>query len=149
MPPCYHTNPIVQAKLNRGEPPPVPIALFADGVRYTATLAGRADSILGMWIRTLKSQKRHLLCSIRVNRMCRCGCRGWCTLHPVWAALAHGFRGLALGRRPRMKWDGTPRQPDDPFSVELLGEDLGFSAVLLFMTGPWVHGNIGRESGIF
>ena len=135
LPPCYHSNPKVKEAKDQGKPPPLPLALFADGIRYKTVLAGRADAILGIWVRSLTTQRRHLLCSIRVQRMCRCGCRGWCTLHPIMSALAHSFKGLALGRRLNTFWDNTPRLPSDPYGVGGAGDELGFRAVLLYLTG--------------
>ena len=45
-------HPLVVEARSRGKPWPIPLAIYLDGVRFTAPLAGRSDSILGVWAYT-------------------------------------------------------------------------------------------------
>ena len=105
-PPSYETNPIVMSAVERGLPRPVPIAIYMDGVRYSAPLAGRSDSVVGMWMVNCFTNKRHLILTVRTNDMCRCGCRGFCSVYPLWEAIAWSCRALIQGRMPIERDDG-------------------------------------------
>ena len=48
--PCYTGHPTVQDALEKGERPPLPIAVYLDGVTYMAAASGRSDSALGIWV---------------------------------------------------------------------------------------------------
>ena len=135
LPPCYHSNPVVQKARDNGDPLPQPLILFLDGVRYTAMLAGRSDSVLGIWVRSWATGKRHLCAALRVSNMCRCGCKGWCTIYPVLSACAFSFMNMATGVRPNFTFDGKQRLDSDPYSVSQAGPALGYTAMLLWITG--------------
>ena len=79
-PPVYRHHAVV-LRCARGEA--IPIAFYLDGV----PLAKR-DSVLGFWIVNLASGKRHCLVVLRKGFMCKCGCRGWCSLWPIFEFLA-------------------------------------------------------------
>ena len=83
-PRLYWESPTVIDAQARGERLPLPIILYLDGVRFTAPLVGRSDSILGIWGFNAITQRRHYLFSLRTQDFCRCGCRGWCTLWEVF-----------------------------------------------------------------
>ena len=135
LPQCYFENPIVQAAQEAGQRLPHPCIIFIDGVRYRSALAGRGDSVLGIWLRTFASGTRHLLCALSVSQFCRCGCKGWCTIFPVLCAIAHSFIHMARGQRPACKPDGSARLPGDPYSVDTTNQSLGFTAMLMWITG--------------
>ena len=135
LPESYHSNKLVIDAKERGDSLPTPLIMFADGVRYTSTQAGRSDSILGIWFRSFETGKRHLVVAIRLQFLCRCGCRGWCTLHPIWCAIAWSLRFMSQGIRPTCMFDGRDRQRSDPYSPETAGLLLGYTAMLLFITG--------------
>ena len=73
----YWRHPVVVRALERGLPLPLPLAIYLDGVRFTAPLVGRSDTILGLWGRNVITNKRHYLMSLRSLDYCQCGCRGW------------------------------------------------------------------------
>ena len=60
-PPSYRLHPAVETALEKGTPLPMPFAIYLDGVRYNAPLAGRTDSVLGIWVYFLATGRRHLL----------------------------------------------------------------------------------------
>ena len=64
-----------------------PLCIHIDAVPFT-----RSDSILGITIYFLLTERRHLVFSIRKSEVCSCGCRGWCSLAPAFACLAWSSR---------------------------------------------------------
>ena len=62
-PRAFMEHPLVQhaRALNRSWP--LPLAIYMDGVRFTALQAGRSDSMLGVWAYNGVTKKRHYLFS--------------------------------------------------------------------------------------
>ena len=79
----------------------MPLSLYMDGVPYSKT-----DSMLGIWAYNEISKMRHLMVILRRRCWCRCGCKGWCSLFPIWKFVAWCFNALALGRMPGDRCDG-------------------------------------------
>ena len=98
-PPVYSQHPQVAA----AAPGEVvyPLALYMDGVPFQ-----RRESVLAFYIVNLLSPKRHLCVVIRKSQMCRCGCRGWCSLDPIMRFLKWSISAFA-GVLPRERHDGT------------------------------------------
>ena len=82
LPAAYWDHPVVQGALPRRA---IPLALYMDGIKYAVN-----DTMLGIFVVNLVTGRRHLVCSLRHRSWCRCGCRGWCSLWPI-------FRVPALG----------------------------------------------------
>ena len=80
--------------------PVFPLAIYLDGVSFT-----RNDTVLGIWLVCLLTNRRWLLMAIRKSDTCKCGCRGWCSLHPLFSVLAWSSVALAEGAHP---WVGSP-----------------------------------------
>ena len=140
-PRSYTDNAVVQKALADGVEPPLPLALYLDGVRYTSNQPGRTDSILGIWGYTLQTHRRHLLTSVRLRDLCKCGCKGWCTLHPLMKSIAWSMKALCSGQRPLHRHDQYADVVDDDLA-ELSGEhgsELGFRAVVLWLKGDWAE----------
>ena len=148
-PDSYMSHPAVVRARSEGTQWPLPLALYLDGVRFTAPLVGRSDSILGIWGYNCLTGKRHYLMSLRARDACDCGCRSWCTLYPMMLALSWSLRALDLGRRPAARHDGSPWAEHDPIRrlADEHGEDLP-KAVLLWLKGDWaeVHHSLGMPS---
>ena len=87
----------------------LPCALYLDGVPMT-----RTDGVLGFTFYDLVSQKRHLCAVIRKAEMCTCGCRGWCSLWPIWNALAWSLKALSDGVYPHSDPLGRPWPAGSP-----------------------------------
>ena len=72
LPDTYKTHPVV---VGAPEGVPVfPIAVYIDGISIT-----RTDNTVAVVVYHVLTGLRRLLCTIRQNEACRCGCRGWCT----------------------------------------------------------------------
>ena len=148
-PDAYMQHPAVLRARQTGESWPLPVALYLDGVRYTAPLAGRSDAILGFWAYTAVTERRHFLASLCAQDLCRCGCRNWCSLYPILLTIAWSLRALLAGRRPALRHDSSVWDPEDPvFQLALrYGERLP-TAVLVWLKGDWseVHHSLGLPS---
>ena len=132
FPPCYWEHPGV-IETPDGEELPLPFALYLDAVQYT-----RRDSVLAFWVYWLLTGARHCIFVVRKHEMCSCGCRGWCTLYPVFAALAWSFAALLEGRHPLKRHDGSEWQASDVGRASCAGEKCR-RAVCLFIKGDWAE----------
>ena len=92
LPPCYYTHPLVVA--NPGVDV-FPLAIYLDGVPYS-----NVDSVIGVWVVNIVNRRRLLSVALRKRLLCRCGCRGWCTLWPVFQFIMWSCNALAEGRHP-------------------------------------------------
>ena len=73
-----------------------PVILYVDGVPTT-----KRDAVIGFWLYMLGvSDRRHLVCVVRKSRLCKCGCRGWCTCYIVFRWLHWSFDHLAQRKHP-------------------------------------------------
>ena len=113
-----------------------PVALYVDGVRFTRqTAVGKMDSFVGFSAYNLVTGKRILLALVRKSELCRCGCRGWCTLHVVFQFLHWSFEALVKGKRPALRHDGSEWPADDERSWP---RDLA-KALLVLIKGDWAE----------
>ena len=138
-PPAYRDHPVVARAVATGRPLPVPLGFYLDSVRFSAPLAGRTDSVLGFWIFSIQTQRRHLIASVRTRDFCRCGCRGWCTIFPLMQLISWSAVCLANGQRPLRYFDNTPLPECLHSALEQFGQDLGCSGVLLWFKGDWAE----------
>lgn len=98
-PPRYREHAVVKAKGDLA----VPVGYFSDGVPHT-----KKDSFIAhYWSNTLTGQ-RYMICSIRKSDLCRCGCKGFCTIGRLQRIIAWSFNVLADGRYPRFDYNGQP-----------------------------------------
>eukprot|EP00959_Pyramimonas_sp_CCMP1952_P332137 6954662-Pyramimonas_sp.AAC.1 len=73
--PVYADNPTVRQAYADGLQRPLPPAFYLDGVQYQAQAAGRADTVLGLWVINMLSGRRHLVSALKGLDQCGCGCR--------------------------------------------------------------------------
>ena len=59
--PDYKCHPKTLEALQNGRPPPIPLALYLDGVAYVNQAAGRSETILGWWLINLLTGVRHFM----------------------------------------------------------------------------------------
>lgn len=130
LPPAYSEHPSVVA-LQPGEVMH-PICRYMDGVSFS-----RVDSCLGVWCHLLLTGRRHLLAVLRRTELCNCGCRGWCSLHPLFSMLAWSFASMLRGEWPNRRHDEKPWHQGDTTRAERAGSPLGWKAVVLFIKGDW------------
>lgn len=130
MPPAFKRHPAV---LGAGADELVlPFALYLDGVAYQ-----RSNSVLGIWCYFLFGGRRHLLAVVRKAEVCACGCRGWCTMWPLWRAIAWSLESLLVGRHPSTRHDGTSFGEGDATRAEKAGQPLGFKAIAFLSSPTW------------
>lgn len=140
-PRCYEEHPLVLGARREGLPDPLPLAVYTDGVRYGSQIAGRSDSVWGVWVVNLVTHKRHLVTALRSSLLCRCGCKGWCSVAPIWEYVAWGFRSLAAGVRPPTRYNGELFDAEHPLAQAAAekGASYEFQAVLLWVKGDWAE----------
>ena len=106
------------------------LAVYLDGVDFL-----RTDSRLGVWVVNLVTERRHLF---RKRAMCRCGCRGlcslWCFLQCLQWQLCHSSEGLY----PQTRTDGCSWRDAD-LHKDLADHFLCFKAVVVRVDGDWAE----------
>ena len=109
-----------------------PICLYLDGVGYS-----RLDSCLGIWCYFLLTGRRHLCAVLRRCELCSCGCKGWCSLSPVFTCLAWSLSSMLRGCHPSSRHDGSPWRPSDEERASKAGAPLQWRAVCVLLKGDW------------
>ena len=109
-----------------------PATLYLDGVPYS-----RRDTVLGVWVQLMYSQKRHLCFSIRKSELCGCGCRGQCSLGPMFDALAWDLETMLRGTAPNVNHNGGPLTENDAGLVSIRGSSIGFRALVVAVKADW------------
>ena len=132
LPDIYWNHPVVQ-QASLGEWI-FPVMMYLDAVAFGR---GNSDSVIGWWAYFMLSRRRHLLAVFRRTDLCSCGCRGWCSLHPIWESLAWAVRALHAGRYPSIRHDLKPWLPSDKSREPLAGEALPFKGYLNVRCGGW------------
>jgi hypothetical protein len=114
----------------------VPLAFYLDGAQYTKTGA----CVLVFAVQNLISGARHLCCAVDKRNLCRCGCRGWCSLRPILQMFAWSFRALATGTFPSAREDGSPWPDAEESRASIGGQPLacGVCAVQQ-VRGDWAE----------
>eukprot|EP00971_Amphidinium_carterae_P325507 6455799-Amphidinium_carterae.2 len=93
LPRCYREHPLV---LEHATELVMPWAIFLDGLQYS-----RKGSMLVVTLSPVaQDQPKLILGVLRKKLYCRCGCRGWCSLHALFQALNWSLEHLARGQHP-------------------------------------------------
>ena len=130
LPDCYYHNHTVETY--GAHDLVAPFGVFLDGVPYA-----HSDSILGIWGFNVVTSQRFLLAIIRGRRMCRCGCKSWCTIYELMEWLAWSFRACAEGLHPMCRHDQKPF--GEPDRQQRAGERMQMRFCLLFVKGDWME----------
>ena len=97
----WQSHPVV-AKASSEGVRVLPCALYLDGVQL-----GKKGSLVVVTIRNLVTDSCHVVAAIRKRLLCGtragCGCRGWCSLLPLWVFLKWSFDALSSGIWPRQR----------------------------------------------
>lgn len=125
---AYLSHPVVRA--HPGETV-MAYAFYLDGISFT-----RTDSILGLFIYSLHTLKRHLVAVLRRSQMCKCGCRGWCSLFPIFSMMKWSIDCLASGLWPSRPHAGE-WGPNDSERASKADQKFGFYGALLHLKGDW------------
>ena len=72
-----------------------PLAVYVDGMPYR-----KKDGIIAWVVINLVTGCRHLICILRKGELCRCGCKGWCSMWVVWRWIRWSLEALFDGRFP-------------------------------------------------
>ena len=119
----YWAHPIVR----RHHPNVVePISLYVDGVPFT-----KSDGFVGVWMYSIRTGRRHVAAAIRKSAICRCGCRGWCTMFVIWSYIVWTLEACAEGFYPHHGVFGREFDDEDEFRRALAGASLGFVAAVI------------------
>ena len=129
--PVYHDHPVVAAA---GANEVFPVAVYLDGVPYT-----KQDSFLGVYCYNLVSGKRHLTAILRKRLMCRCGCKGWCSMWPLFHFLHWSLSSLASGVFPARRHDGGEWRNSDERRASLAGLATSVRGAVVFWKGDWAE----------
>ena len=97
LPSRYHEHKVVVDNLGETV---FPGAVFVDGVAYD-----NSDTCIDFWLLCLLTGRRILCVVLRKKSLCRCGCRGWCTLYSIFSYLSYCLASLAAGRHPLARHD--------------------------------------------
>lgn len=129
-PQSYTEHPVVR------EAPPgsvLPLALYLDGVPFS-----KSDGFLAFWVYNLLTMQRHLVAVLRKSFACTCGCKRWCSLHPIFLFLRWTLSALARGEYPAGRHDGTPWRAEDAKRAEAAGRPLP-RGVVVALKGDWAE----------
>jgi hypothetical protein len=127
---CYRQHPVVQSVWPQRLV--LPLLLYVDGVPFL-----KKDSMTGFYLFNPLSGIRHLLVALRKSYLCKCGCRGWCSLWPVWRFIAWSLGCLAAGIHPNRRWDGHPWGPGETEWLAKANVPLNVIGALLHIKGDW------------
>lgn len=130
-PRCYYEHPVVR---RAGGDTVIPLALYVDGISMT-----RNDSLVGIFVYSLVTMRRHLVSVLRKSFLCKCGCGGRCTLYPVLAMIRWSMEALSAGRWPTNRHDGTPWAESDANRFQNAGKELPFKACVVYLKADWAE----------
>ena len=133
-PPNFGQHRVVQeAAAQADDRPVVPISLFLDGVAYA-----KRDSLLCVTIQNLWTGHRFVICALRKRILCKCGCKGWDTLHAMFLWLRWTLKALATGVRPEHRHDGNAWDQDlDERRAAAAGSRLSFVGAVTQLRADW------------
>ena len=126
LPPAYYEHKIVKANVRTV----VPLTIYLDGVPFL-----KKDSVVGIFVYCPITGRRHLAVVLRKSHMCKCGCRGWCTLYAVHRFLQWDFQAMMAGTHPRHKPCGVAYVEADGVRFELAGTSLDFLGAGIHIKG--------------
>ena len=134
-PPNFEQHPVVQEASRAGDKQVVPISLFIDGVAYA-----KRDSLLCITCQNLLTGHRFVICALRKRIMCKCGCKGWDTLHAVFSWLRWALQILATGVRPQQRHDGSGFDPEmEEQRSAAAGSRLPFVGAVTQLRADWAE----------
>ena len=95
------------------------------------------DGVLGIWLVNFLTGERFLLVVLRKKLWCTCGCRGWCTLFPIFAFIIWSLRAMAAKLHPTERHDFEPWNELDGERSARAGQPLGARWCCLWLAGDW------------
>ena len=110
-----------------------PLSLYIDGVPVT-----RRDGLLILTVTNLATSRSWLLAAVKKSAMCKCGCRGWCSLWSIMNWVHWCLESLATGLLPSKRSDGTDFWPQEEQRQKQAGQS-GPLGCLLQLRGDWAE----------
>ena len=127
---AYKDHKVVKDWASRGKKP-LPCCIYLDGVAVT-----RREGVLGVWMYNEISERRHLLAVIRKSSLCKCGCRGQCSLYCILKTIHWSIACLSSGKYPSVDPDGVPLSG---WRSDVAGLDLPTPAAFVHIKGDWME----------
>lgn len=142
LPLTYDNHPVKLRHENKPEPI-YPLSLYIDGVQAT-----NKSNVLVVTVQNLCTGRRHLLALLQKAKMCKCGCRSWCTLWQLMQWLHWCFSCLAEGVFPNFRHNGDDWKRGDDLRRSMAGKNLHFRACLCQIRCDWaeISGTLGFSS---
>ena len=109
-----------------------PLGLYFDGTPFT-----RRESFVGVFVNDLLSGEKILICVLRKQQLCQCGCRGFCSIGVIQFFLIWCMKALEVGEYPQHRPDFQPWTALDRRRQELAGTSLGVWGALMEIRGDW------------
>ena len=128
LPPRFLEHPVYLSKPHGS--PVHPVSLYIDGIPFT-----RHDGVISVTVTHLVTKVPHLVALLRKSQVCRCGCKGWCSIFILMTFLRWQFEALARGEHPVARHDGEPFGDEGAEAVRasLAGTPLGFAIAVVFI----------------
>ena len=96
--------------------------------------------MLGVFVYNMVTGHRCLIIVIRKSELCKCGCRGWCTLHVAFEYIHWCAAVSASGEFPAQRFGGADFDPvSEDFRVARATTSLGGIFCFLVMKGDWAE----------
>ena len=136
LPPCYRRHPAVNSEPSEGAlgGPVLGLSFYIDGVPYSNT-----DNVIGFRIQNLATRRRHLCAVVRKRTSCQCGCRGWCSLFPIFQFFKWSFDALASGFWPARRHDKQGWLDSDEGRKAQGDRPLPFRACVVYVNRDWAE----------
>ena len=128
--PAFDSHPVVRTG---GPKMSYPLAIYIDGVAFL-----KRDSCIGMWIVNLATGRRHVTIVLRKRELCRCACKGWCTIYGALDCLKWQLAYLARGELPPTRHDGAP-WVEGSYKQFSPGQAFGWKAVVVMVKADWAE----------
>ena len=112
-----------------------PYALYVDGAPFT-----KHDGFVAISFYHLLEGSRLLSVLLRKSNMCKCGCRGWCTLYPVLYFLHCSIMALSVGKFWDYRHDNQPWIDGvDDFRNSVAGLEMALLGALVQIKNDWME----------
>ncbi|NCF90771.1 MAG: hypothetical protein GWQ05_07400 [Verrucomicrobiaceae bacterium] len=129
LPASYWSHPLVVS--HAGTDPVHPVALYIDGVP-----THRHDGVIAVYAFSLVSRIRHLVAALRKQDICKCGCRGWCSVYVLQLWLLWCANAMACGRWPDRRHDQKAFfDESDSVRAAFAGSDAPAICAVMFLKG--------------
>ena len=112
----------------------MPVGMYIDSVPYSQT-----DSVFGVWFFNIVSGVRHLGAIVRKKALCACGCRGWCSLDPLFRWVAWSICAMGDCRYPTARHNRAPFNVGDDYREALAGDPLPMRMCVLYLKADWAE----------